>query len=182
MARPSNRKEKQADIIDAFMKVFAASGYAGATIAAVAAEADLSPGLLHHHFKSKAAMLERLLEVLIARFRGRDQEVPADINDPLQRYIHAALKLDARSDIRAARCWVGLFAEAVRNPRLFRKVSRLMEKEIERIQVMTVDLDEKDAAAIFAFIVGALVVGAFAPRKTAGFALPTLQRFVAALE
>jgi hypothetical protein len=34
---------------------------------------------------------------------------------------------------------------------------------------------------VLAFIVGALVMGAFAPGKTAGFAAPSLRRLVAAL-
>jgi hypothetical protein len=34
---------------------------------------------------------------------------------------------------------------------------------------------------VLAFVVGALVMGAFAPRKTAGFAAPSLHRLVAAL-
>jgi hypothetical protein len=42
-------------------------------------------------------------------------------------------------------------------------------------------LSDHDAGAILAFIIGALVVGAFAPKKTAGFAAPALRKLVDAL-
>jgi hypothetical protein len=38
------------------------------------------------------------------------------------------------------------------------------------------------ASAVVAFVVGALVVGAFAPRKTAGFAAPSLRRMLSGLK
>lgn len=38
-----------------------------------------------------------------------------------------------------------------------------------------------DAGAVLAFVVGALVLGAFAPRKTAGFASPASRVILAAL-
>ena len=44
-----------------------------------------------------------------------------------------------------------------------------------------VELSERDSGAVLAFIVGALVFGAFAPRKTAGFAAPSLRALAAAL-
>src|SRR5262249_8644759 len=50
MGRPSNRAKRREEIVRAFAKVLANHGYAGATIAAVAAEAEIAPGLVHHHF------------------------------------------------------------------------------------------------------------------------------------
>lgn len=107
MGRPSNRAERRAQILDAFARVLADHGYAGATIAAIAAEADLTPGLLHHHFESKEEMLSALLDVLITGFRSR------------------------------------------------------------------VSHYETESGRLGAYVDGAtLVLGAFAPRKTAGFAAP----------
>ena len=84
--------------------------------------------------------------------------------------------------VAAARCWVGLFAEAVRNPALFKCFRRLIDTEVEAIQRQSnYELSDQDAGAVLAFVIGSLVVGAFAPRKTSGFAAPGLRTLVAAL-
>lgn len=181
MGRPSNRAERRAQILAAFATVLADHGYAGATITAVANEAGLTPGLLHHHFSSKQEMLEALLKDLVSRFRARVHHYECD-EDPLLAYVDGALKLDERADITAARCWVGLFAEAIRGPTLFRQMRRLIDAEIGTIRQRSGDtLTDQEAGAVLAFIIGALVVGAFAPRKTAGFAAPGLRKLVTAM-
>jgi hypothetical protein len=102
--------------------------------------------------------------------------------NPLLAYIDAALKLDERADLTAARCWVGVFAEAIRNPTLFAQMRRLIDTEIVGIQRRSSNsFSPQEAGAVLAFIIGSLVMGAFAPRKTAGFAAPGLRRLVAAL-
>lgn len=182
MGRPSLRAERRVQIVEAFARVLADHGYAGATIAAVAAEAGLSPGLLHHYFASKDEMLEALLELLIARFkqRIRDRE-RATADRPLRAYIDAAVALDANADAIAARCWVGIFAEALRQPRLFARVRRYLAAEVEHLARVSRTHDARTAAALLSSVLGALVFGAFAPRKTTGFAAPSLHRFAEAL-
>ena len=180
MGRPSNREARRAEILGAFARVLADHGYAGATIAAVATEADVAPGLIHYHFKDKEDLLTSLLSDLVGRFRTRlrDRDEP----DPLLAYVDGALRLDERADITAARCWVGLFAEAIRNPTLFKRMRTLIDAEITTIQARSGhQLDTHEAGAVLAFIIGALVLGAFAPKKTAGFASPQLRKLVQAM-
>jgi len=154
-------------------------GFARATIAAVANEAGVAPGLVHHHFENKDEMLSVLLETLVAGFRRR---LVARDGDPLLAYGDGALALDESADVVAARCWVGLFAEAIRDPTLFRRVRRLLDAQIRALVGRSGDvLSDQEAAALLAFVVGSLVVGAFAPRKTAGFAAPAFRRFAEAL-
>jgi hypothetical protein len=65
---------------------------------------------------------------------------------------------------------------------LFAQIRRLVDAEIEVIRRRSGHrLSPADAGAVLAFIVGALVLGAFAPRKTAGFAAPALQKLIRAL-
>jgi TetR/AcrR family transcriptional regulator, transcriptional repressor of bet genes len=143
--------------------------------------AGVAPGLMHHHFKNKQEMLEALLRDLISGFRAR-VHVYEEQQDALLAYVDGALKLDERADVTAARCWVGLFAEAVRSPSLFRQVRALIDAEIGAIRRRSGGrLSDHDAGAVLAFIIGALVVGAFAPKKTAGFAAPGLRRLIGAL-
>ena len=182
MGRPSKRAERRAEILVAFARVLADHGYAGATIAAVAAEADIAPGLIHHHFSNKEDLLSTLLKDLISRFRDRMGNAGEEEKDPLLAYVDAALKLNERSDLVAARCWVGMFAEAIRNPLLFSQVRRLIDTEILTIQTLSEHkLNSKQAGGVLAFIIGSLVLGAFAPKKTKGFAAPNLRQLICAM-
>ena len=133
MGRPSNREERRREILGAFARVLADHGYAGATIAAVANEAGIAPGLVHHHFESKDDLLRSLLALLIERFRDRVRSWEGE-GDPLDAYADAALGLGPRADQLAARCWVGLFAEAIRNRSLYDQMRRLLDTEILAIQ------------------------------------------------
>lgn len=181
MGRRSVRTERRADLTAAFARVLATHGYAGATVAAVAQEAGVAPGLVHHHFADKKDLLGSLLDDLLGRLRARTRLLESGAGS-LDAYIAAALALDATADTVAARCWVGLFAEAVRDPTLFARMRRLVDIETATIQRRAVgQLREEDAAALLAFIIGALVLGAFAPRKTAGFAAPAARTLARAL-
>ncbi len=181
MGRPSNREQRRAELVAAFARVMADHGYAGATIAAVAAQAGMAPGLVHHHFENKAELLMALLQSLVTGFRQRVDAYQAH-DDPLLAYVDAALRLDERSDLVAAKCWVGVFAEAVRDPALFAQMRRLVDSEIGSIVTRSRHrLSDQEAGSVLAFIIGSLVLGAFAPRKTAGFAAPGLRRLIAAM-
>ena len=182
MGRPSLREERRAEILSAFARVLARHGVARATIAAVASEAGVAPGLIHHHFVDKDDLLRSLLAQLVQGFRERTQ-ARADVgDDKLRAYVDAALKLDERADVVSAKCWVSLLAEAVSNPALHEPVRRLIDTEIAAIRSRSHGkLTDHAAGAVLAYVIGALVLGAFAPRKTAGFAAPGLHRLVAAL-
>jgi TetR/AcrR family transcriptional repressor of bet genes len=178
MGRPTVRGARRAEITAAFARVLARQGYAGATIAAVAEEAGVAPGLVHHHFEDKADLLGSLLEELIARFRERTGAREAG-KDPLAAYLAAALELDEGADVLAARCWVGVLAEAVRQPSLGAQVRRLVDTEIEAIRRRSGGrLSPQESGAMLAFVLGSLVLGAFAPRRTAGFAAPAARMLV----
>lgn len=181
MGRPSKRAERRQEILQAFARVLADHGYAGATISSVAIEAGVAPGLIHHHFHNKAELLGCLLRDLMSRFRARIDRQQGQ-GDALLHYVDAALKLDERADVTAARCWVGVFSEAVRGKMLFGQMRRLIDAEIVAIQDRAGGAySAQDAGAVLAFVVGSLVLGAFAPRRTAGFAAPGLRKLVTAL-
>jgi len=180
MGRPSLREERRKELVKSFSLVLARRGYEGATIAAVAAEAGVAPGLVHHYFRSKDELLAALLDNLVGRFRERVRSHEPG-TDRLSAYVEGAIGLSQAADLVAARCWVGVFAEAVRTPALFTRVRRLVELEMDAIQHRSGGkLVEKDAGAVLAFVIGALVMGALAPRKTAGFAAPALHRLIQA--
>jgi TetR/AcrR family transcriptional repressor of bet genes len=180
MGRPNLRDRRRAEVARAFARVLGTHGRGGATIASVAAEAGIAPGLVHHYFDGKEDLFEALLDELLAEFRRRVSTLAAI--DPLDAYVSAALALDDQSDVTAARAWVSIFAEALGDPDLFAKVRRMIDAEVAHVERRSKgSLSTADASAVLAFIVGALVFGAFAPRKTAGFAAPSLRKMIAAL-
>jgi TetR/AcrR family transcriptional repressor of bet genes len=180
MGRSSLRTQRRTEIARAFARTLAAHGAGGATIAAVAASAGVAPGLVHHHFESKQDLYGALLDELLATFRRRLDAVPA--GDPIDAYVTAALALGDGSDTVTARAWVGLFAEALTEPTLFARMRRILDGEVARVERRSAGaLGEADCSAIVAFVLGALVFGAFAPRKAAGFAAPSLRRMIGGL-
>jgi TetR/AcrR family transcriptional repressor of bet genes len=182
MGRPDLSAERRAELADAFARVLAKHGRSSATIAAVAAEAGVAPGLVHHYFADKQDLYAALLERLMLQFRRRTDAARSSGGDALAAYADAALALDERADVVAARAWVGLFGEALADARLFERLRRLLDAEVWHIEQRSHGaLTTSDASAVLCFVVGALVFGAFAPRKTAGFAAPALRRILAAL-
>jgi len=118
MGRPSNRTERRSEIRKALLRVMAKSGYERATVAQIAAEAGLSGGLVHYHYRSKHEILLDLIERM-QRFRRKSLVEIDELarNDPvtaLDRFFDLYLSLDhADADARAA--WAAMGTEALRN-------------------------------------------------------------------
>src|ERR1700761_9010636 len=53
--RPGNA-DTRGEIVEAAKRVFAAKGYDGASLRAVAREAQVDPALVHHYFDGKASL------------------------------------------------------------------------------------------------------------------------------
>jgi len=169
MGRKSLKAERRAQIIAAFAEVLAEHGYSGATTITVAERAGLAPGMIHHYFASKQEMFDELFTTLISKFRHRLGE--SSEKDAVRGYLNAALKLDEKSDKVSAKCWVSVFSEALREPALFARLKRHLDTEVKYLRrIGGGRFDDKSAAGLIAYILGALVFGAYAPNKTRGFA------------
>ncbi len=177
MSRPSLREQRRGELTLAFAKVVAQRGVQGATVSLLAAEAGIAAGLVHHHFTDKDDMVGELLNNLVLRFRARVRE--QDEDDRMYAYADGALQLGERADVVAARCWVAIFAESLRNPKLFARVRNMIDAEISVLEYRSQGtLSREAASSVLAFVIGSLVLGAFAPRKTAGFAAPGLRKLI----
>lgn len=91
---------KMEAILEAARMVLARQGYAGATIAKVAAEAGVSRGLLHYHFKNKEEIFARVLRAnmegssdLVFSYLDRSDSAESFANE-----IVAALQSRLRDD------------------------------------------------------------------------------------
>lgn len=117
MARPSNTLERRRQIVSALLKVMAERGYDGASITAIAEAAELAPGLIHYHFKSKQEILLEAIQQLVALIRTRFEDFASDARTPearLRAYIDARLAKAKEDESSAVAAWVIIGAEAVR--------------------------------------------------------------------
>jgi TetR/AcrR family transcriptional repressor of bet genes len=117
MPRPSNREQRRRQIVDATVRVMAGRGFDATSVQAIAREAGLAPGLIHHHFANKAAILDAVLahlrETLAGRFEDRATR-RRSARGRLDAWIDAHLQLDETADPDALACWVWLGAHALR--------------------------------------------------------------------
>ncbi|MEQ9321217.1 MAG: TetR/AcrR family transcriptional regulator [Polyangiaceae bacterium] len=179
MARPSRRLERRRQICEAFERCLARDGLGGATVAAVATEAGVAPGLIHHHFDDRSDLVRELVRELARKFRN---ELP-DEDDPqlfLDLYVTAALGRRGARRRQTARAWVGIFAEAVRRSDVRELVRRALDAELTRLASiarragLSSSEAEQLAAGVIATIAGALLFGAIMPTRAQGFAAPWL--------
>jgi TetR/AcrR family transcriptional regulator, regulator of cefoperazone and chloramphenicol sensitivity len=68
----------KARIREAAMKLFAAEGVAASSLRGVARAADVSPGLVVHHFGSKLGLIRAVDEAVLTRINLALSEVPID--------------------------------------------------------------------------------------------------------
>lgn len=74
--------QKSRQIIDAARKVLAEKGFAGTTVNLVAAEAGVSRGLLHYHFKNKEAILAQVIRENMRASEALVADMLADAPSP----------------------------------------------------------------------------------------------------
>lgn len=72
--RPPNTNARRAQISGGLIKVMAKRGYDGASVNEIAKAAELTPGLIHYHFKNKQEILLAALADLVARHEERLDE------------------------------------------------------------------------------------------------------------
>ncbi len=139
MGRPSNASARRAQIVEATVRVMARAGFDGASVQAIASEAGLSAGLVHHHFSSKAEILHALPEHLEALLQARLERLStreAGAWGRLDAWIDAHLDLGDGAHPDAAAAWVWLGAHALKDSRLrelYRDVVERRRATLERL-------------------------------------------------
>lgn len=184
MARPSNTEERRAQIVTGLRRVLARQGYAGATVLDIARAARLAPGLVHYHFEDKRAVLLALVEELAATLRARLDHLDGGASTArarLHAFVDAALALGPGADADLVACWVGISAEAVRDPEVREVLARatlpLVAELRDRITHALVEAGaprrraRADAASLGAVLWSAMQ-GAFVVASTAPEVIP----------
>jgi TetR/AcrR family transcriptional repressor of bet genes len=139
MSRKSNTEQRRSEITAAMLIVLAEQGYERATIQAIAKQAQLAPGLIHYHFKTKAEILMALISGLTATFQARYETLGLSALSPREKllaYINARLAKGDGANPEAVAAWVIIGAEAVKQP----EVRALYEHAISQELIMLQDL------------------------------------------
>ena len=107
LPRPTPRAEAaeqtQARLVATARRAFAAQGFAQVSLDALAAEAGVTRGALHHHFTNKAGLFEAVLRAVDAEIMAeldRIYEAEPDRWAGLRACFHAYLDLALRPDRR----------------------------------------------------------------------------------
>lgn len=197
MPRPSNRDARRAEIVDGLRVVMAERGYDGASVAAIARQAGLAPGLVHYHFGSKQEILLGLVDALRANLSERLERRLAEATTPwarLDAWIDAHLALGDDADPAAVACWVAIGAEAVRTEAVRATYQAAVTADLDRGEelvaaVLAAELGPSAtpsaraaATGLLAAIEGCYRLAAAAPDAVpAGFAAPSVRHMARGL-
>jgi len=180
MARSSNTEARRAQITAALLAVIARHGYEKATIQAIAAQAELAPGLIHYHFKSKQEILVSLIGALAQSAHARFLAVLGEDVEPLPRlraYLHARLGLGDGAAPQIVSAWVMIGAEAVRQPEVREVYQRMVADELALLRTLLADClrasgrSEAGAPALAAGL-AAMIEGAYQLSSAAAEVMP----------
>ncbi|KQQ47172.1 TetR family transcriptional regulator [Duganella sp. Leaf126] len=129
-----NRDKLEAEIVTAAVRVFAESGYEGASIATIADRAGLSKQNLMYYFATKQLLYERVLDDVLDDWLDRMESLAAVAQSPqsvLRAYVQAKLKF-SREQPWASRVYA---MEVIGGAQLYgaqirRRVVPLLRKDI----------------------------------------------------
>jgi AcrR family transcriptional regulator len=115
-SEPTTTRER---LIAAAFRVVAREGLEAASVKAIAADAGLTPGLLHYHFPTKAALLEAVLRASLENYLRllRETREANGAADQISAYFRMAREsLEAERDFFKVR--LAFAAQALTNPEL----------------------------------------------------------------
>jgi AcrR family transcriptional regulator len=173
---------QQATIFDAAVELLAERGYAGCSVAAVAAKAGIATGSVYQHFPSKAALVVEVFRVVVAREVAAVEEASMRPGDVTERIV-AVLETFAHRAMKAPRLAYALLAEPVDAPveaerLVFRRAFRDVVAARIEDGVRAGALPSQDAQLTAAALVGATAEVMIGPLTSEGpSAVPDLCTF-----
>ena len=91
----AKRRDAEARILAAAEKIFAETGYSGATTAAIAEHAGLPKANLHYYFRTKEVLYRRLIERILEEWLASGDQIRPDA-DPAEAFsAYIVAKVDA---------------------------------------------------------------------------------------
>jgi AcrR family transcriptional regulator len=143
--RPTVRVERRAAIVRATIRCLARDGYARLTMKRVAAEAGMTPGILHYYFRDKRAILGRAAATVMADLDRRvalETRGVRDARGQLRAVLRACLKVATESrDFWTV--FIELWGEALHD----RELARLNRRTYARARRLLADTVTRGVAA-----------------------------------
>ena len=192
MSRKSNSAQRRSEIVAALLFVLAEQGYEKATIQAIAKRANLTPGLIHYHFETKAEILLSLIASLNEVFRERYLSFAETATSPEQKlhaYLRARLAKGEGANPEAVAAWVVIGAEAVRQVEVREMYQAAIKDELSLVQQLLKECfiakgKRSNSAPQVAAAILALMEGSFQLSSAAedvmpkGYAASTVIKFI----
>jgi TetR/AcrR family transcriptional repressor of bet genes len=149
MGRPSNAAERRLQIVEATLQVMARTGFDGASVQAIAAEAGLAAGLLHHHFGSKAEILHAVLDHLEALVKARHEALAARRRGAwgrLEAWVDAYLAQGEGARPEAVAAWVWIGAQALKDAELRERYQAMVQRRLEELTALLHEVVREEQA------------------------------------
>lgn len=184
--RPGNADTREV-VLDAARDCFAASGYDGATIRAIAAKAGVDPALVHHFFGAKAELFAAAMELPLSSTLLLPTLLEGDVDVLGERLVRGFLAL--WDDPTSRRRMLAVVRSAVRHEAAAAMLRAFLGREVIGTVARGIDTPNADLRAT---LVGSQLIGlamaryvikveplASASLETlvAGYA-PTIQRYL----
>jgi len=140
MPAPKTTDARRAQIVNALHSLLGSRGYDGSSVAAIAREAGLAPGLVHYHFANKEEILLGVVDKLARQLDARmdtllthepDTDAPSPF-DRLDAWIDAHVALGDGADPASVAAWVAIGAEALRRPPVQRAYEAAVRADLDR--------------------------------------------------
>lgn len=122
----------QKKILDSAKKLLIEEGHSKATLSAIARGANVSLGALQHHFENRDALMERLVEEVMAPLKPENgiwPDTTLPIEERTEKFVMRAWdEIFGAKDYIAA--WV-LFFGCRSTPKIFKRIDSMREREDE---------------------------------------------------
>ncbi|MFT3998415.1 MAG: helix-turn-helix domain-containing protein, partial [Asticcacaulis sp.] len=150
-----DREGRAVAILDASVRCVMRNGFHATTMAEIAAEADMSVGIIYRYFKNKEAIIEAIVAQGVSEVETRLEEVKFLQGPELAEHMLAAIPEIIASNAERNRSGLRLeiYAEAARNPRvetIVRKYDIVQREQLRSILLRTLskqtsieELDER---------------------------------------
>ena len=95
MLRSGQAADPDGAVLDAAARLFRQKGYPVTTLRQIAREAGVFPGSIFYRYRTKEALLLKLMERAVGRMTAAIQQAVEEVDDPLQR-VRIALRTHTR--------------------------------------------------------------------------------------
>ncbi len=144
---------RREELLNAALETLKEVGIANTTVALVSQAAGMAPGMVHHYFKNKNALIEGALRFANTKRREEILAATRTLDDPKQRLfkIVEVNFWESRFNVGTTRMWITFCAEVPFNPG-FSRIQRVLHRRLHsnlkyNLRMLLDDEDEIEKAA-----------------------------------